>query len=276
LTELSPLFGADSDQASDLSDSQIVDEATFELRDKHLIVVRGSLPGIDRKVNLLIDTGATATLVNRRLARRAGLPNLPDMGIKLSAFGYGMKVERVLLRELQLGRRVITRSCLAADLPLKDIDIVVGLDILRGTSLTIDYEKSKVVFGGSSASQASVVLENEQDLVIVPVTINGQTVRLAVDTGAHSTVVYRKSAESWGKRIIGEKRVKVAHSGGFVQARQVTLSILKIGGMAIERPTLSILETENRTSKIDGFLAAASLGVTRIHFDFQRQAFSIE
>ncbi|RPJ58584.1 MAG: hypothetical protein EHM23_01765 [Acidobacteria bacterium] len=255
---------------------QTSDELPFELRDGHMIVVRGSLPGLDRNVNMLIDTGATATVVNRKLAKRVGLRTLPDMGIKLSAFGSGMKVERVLVRDLRLGRRVITRSCLASDLPWKDIDIVVGVDILRRTALTIDYESLKLVFGATSISQAAVALEDTEGLLVVQVMMNGQTIRLAVDTGAHLTAVYQKSVESWGKRVIGEKRVKVAHSGGFVQARQVTLSSLEIGGTGISRPTVAILETENANSRIDGFLGTASLGLKRIHFDFQGQALSVE
>jgi len=252
------------------------DEVPFELRDGHLIVVKGSLPGLDRMANLLVDTGATDTVVNRRLARRIGLRVLPDMGIKLAAFGSGMKVERVLVRELGLGRRVITRSCLSADLPWKDIDIVIGIDILRGASLTIDYETSKLVFDGPGGSEPRAAFKSQEGLVVVPVVMNGQTLRLAVDTGAHLIAVYRKSIEAWGQRVHGEKRVEIAHGGGFTEARQITLSSLEIGAAKISRPIVAILETDSPNSKIDGFLGTASLGLKRIHFDFQRQALSIE
>ncbi|RPJ60078.1 MAG: hypothetical protein EHM23_11750 [Acidobacteria bacterium] len=263
-------------QPARLFGQQAEDEVPFELRNGHLIVVKGSLAGLDRKANLLVDTGAAATVVNRKLARQVGLRALPDMGIKLAAFGSGMKVERVLVRELGLARRVITRSCLAADLPWKDIDIVIGLDILRGSSLTIDYENSKLVFGGPGAGEAATAFESQEGLVVVPVVMNGQTLRLAVDTGAHLIAVYRKSVQGWGKRAIGEKRVKVAHSGGVIEAREITVPSLEIGAAKISRPAVAILETDNPASKIDGFLGTASLGLKRIHFDFDRQAFSIE
>jgi len=99
---------------------------------------------------------------------------------------------------------------------------------------------------------------------------------MAVDTGAHLIAVYRKSVEGWGKRVIGEKQVKVAHSGGFIEARQITLASLEIGVAKISRPAVAILETDNPGSKIDGFLGTASLGLKRIHFDFQGQVLSIE
>ncbi|RPI21094.1 MAG: hypothetical protein EHM61_25590 [Acidobacteria bacterium] len=252
------------------------DEVPFELRDGHLIVIKGTLAGLDRMANLLVDTGAAATVVNRKLARQVGLRVFPDMGIKLAAFGSGMKVERVLVRELGLGRRVITRSCLSADLPWKDIDIVIGLDILSGASLTIDYERDLLVFGAAGVTEGSTPFESQEGLLVAPVAMNGRTLRLAVDTGAHMIAVYRKSVEDWGKRVIGEKRTKVAHSGGFIEAREITLPSLEIGTAKISRPAVAILQTDNPNSKIDGFLGTASLGLKRIHFDFQRQALSIE
>lgn len=255
---------------------QAEDEVPFELRDGHLIVVKGSLPGLDRMANLLIDTGSTVTLVSRKLTKRLGLRVLPDMGIKLAAFGSAMKVERVIVRELGLGRRVITRSCLSADLPWKDIDIVIGVNILRGTSLTIDYERSRLLFGDLGASEAATAFESREGLVVVPVSLNGRTLHLAVDSGAHLIAIYPRSTEGWGKRVIGEKRVELAHSGGFIEARQITLPSLQIGSIGINRPTVAILETDNPNSKIDGFLGTASLGLKRIQFDFQRQALWIE
>jgi predicted aspartyl protease len=271
LTDPSTLFAIQPEATAGQAD-----EVPFELREGHL-AIKGSLPGLDRKVNVVIDTGATTTYVQRKLAKRAGMRRLPDMGIKSFAFGAEMKVERVILRDLQLGHRLITRSCLAADLPLKEVDIVIGLDILRGTSLTIDYERSKVVFGGAGINKTPVALESEEALLVVPVTINGQIVRLAVDSGAHLTAIYRKSVASWAQqRFLGEKSVRVAHSGGFVPARQITVPSLQIGGTEIGRPTLVILETENARSKIDGFLAPASLGLNRVHFDFQQGTLSID
>ncbi len=264
-------------QPAGLFGQQAEDEVPFELRDGHLIVVKASVPGLDRMANLLVDTGAAATVVSRKLARQVGLRVLPNMGIKLAAFGSGMKVERVLVRELGLGRRVITRSCLSADLPWKDIDMVIGIDILRGASLTIDYKRSRLVFDGSGASEAAATaFESEEGLVVVPVVMNGQTLRLAVDTGAHLIAVYRRPVEGWGKRIMGEKRTKVAHSGGFVEARQIVLPSLEIGAAKISRPVVAILEADNPNSQIDGFLGTASLGLKRIHFDFERQNLWIE
>jgi predicted aspartyl protease len=254
--------------------SQAVDELSFKLLHGHFVVVTGSLPGLDRKVNLVIDTGSTHTFVSRKLARRVGLLNRPYLGVDCAAFGSKQKVQVVVLKGLQLGRRLITRPCLAGDLPWGDIDIVVGVDILRQSSLTIDYEKSKLVFGGASLSEATVALENEQGLPVVPVTIKGLTVRLVVDSGAHLTSVYRESVDSWGKNAIHEKWVRVAHGGGLVPARKMAVPSVEFAGLRISQPRVVILEAENSKFNIDGFLGTASLGLKRIHLDFERRVLS--
>jgi predicted aspartyl protease len=269
LTRLTPVFADQSNHATP-------DEVPFELRHGHHVIVKGSLPGLDRELNLLIDTGASCTFVNRKLVQRAGLQKLPDIGIRAAALGHGLKAQRVILRDLHLGHRVISRTCLAADLPWEGIDIVVGLDILRGTSLTIDYQSSKVVFGGRPVTAQTVALESDEGLLVVPVTMNGKTLRLAVDTGAHLSAVYEQRGDNWRKVAIGQKWVSVAHSGGFVQARQFTLSTARIETVELSRLTVVVLESENRSSRIDGFLSTSSLGVKQIHLDFHNRAFSLQ
>jgi predicted aspartyl protease len=238
--------------------------------------VKGTLPGVARTVNVLIDTGATATLINRKLARTAALRNLPPLGVTLTAFGLPLAVERVVIDDLRLGGRIITRSCLAADLGRDDIDIILGLDVLRGTSLTIDYEHSKLRFGASSSKAQSAVLEEEEGLLVVPVTLNGKTMRLAVDTGAHITVIYQESCPVGNRRTQDEKLVTIAHSGGATVARQFTLYDLQVGEAWIGRTSLAVLTIDNNQSTIDGFLGTASLGLKRVHLDFELQALRIE
>ncbi len=252
------------------------DEVPFKLVDGYLIVVNGTLPGVAQTVNVLIDTGATATLINRKLARTAGLRNLPPLGVTLTTFGLPVAVERVVIDGLRLGGRIITRSCLAADVRRDDIDIVLGLDVLRGTSLTIDYEHSKLRFGASSPKEQSAVFKEEEGLLVVPVTLNGKTMRLAVDTGAHITVLYQESCPVGNRRTQDEKLVKIAHSGGSTVARQFTLYDLQVGEAWIGRTSLAVLTVGNKESTIDGFLGTANLGLKRVHLDFELQALRIE
>jgi len=250
------------------------DEVPFELRNGYLVVVQGSLPGVDRKVNLLIDTGTTDTFVDRKLAKRAGLRELPDLRIRSAAFGRDLKVKRVVVRDLQLGSRVISRSCLAADLPLNNIDVVIGLDILGRSSFTIDYENSKLVFEDQPVAGPKVPFRNEEGLLIVPVSMSGETIRLAIDTGAHLTAVYAGAVKSLDKRALDEKLVKVAHSAGTASGRQITLPTVQLGATELDRLPIVLLQAK-KPGSVDGFLGTASLGLARLHLDFGNQVLSL-
>jgi len=254
------------------------DELPFDLLLGHMIIVKGFLPGLTRKANLLIDTGSTVTVVNRELVKQLRMDRISDKGgeTKASAFGSEMKVERVVLRQLQLGRRRISRPCLAADLPWKEVDILIGLDILRATSLTIDYAKRKVAFGAGFGAGQPVFFQNEQNLAVVPVTMAGVALRLVIDTGAHLPVVYEMRVEGWGEKVPGQKRAKVVHGGGTMQAMRVTVSEAQIGEKRLTDLGVLVLPNKNSHPALDGFLGTASLGLNRIHLDFAHQALYLE
>ncbi|RPJ87588.1 MAG: hypothetical protein EHM18_00375 [Acidobacteria bacterium] len=260
------------------ADDRDPDELPFELLQGHLIIVKAFLPGLVRKANLLIDTGATATVVSRDVAEQLSMDRISDGGVgtRASAFGAAIKVERVVLRQLHLGRRVISRPCLAAELPWKEVDILVGLDILRSASLTVDYQKRKVAFGQAFAAGQPVPLEIVQKLIVAPVRLYGLTLRLVVDTGALSPVVHEKRVEAWGQQTLGQKRVKLSHGGGTMKARQVTLPDGQIGGLEFADIVIHILPGEHSNPSIDGFLGPASLGLETIHLDFERQTLYVE
>ena len=69
--------------------------------------------------------------------------------------------------------------------------------------------------------------------------------------------------------------MKIAHSGGSTVARQFTLSDLQVGEAWIGR-TFAVLTIDNNQSTIDGFLGTASLGLKRVHLDFELQTLRIE
>jgi len=259
------------------ADDQDPDEVPFEFLQGHLIIVKAFIPGLVRKANLLIDTGASVTVVNRELADQLSLDRISDGGVgtRASAFGAAMKVERVVLRQLHLGRRVISRPCLAGELPWKEVDILVGLDILRTASLTVDYQKRKVAFGQAFAAGQRVPFEIVQKLVVAPVKLHGVTLRLVVDTGALSPVVYQKRVEAWGEAL-GQKRVKLVHGGGTMKARLITLPAGEIGKVEFADIAVHILPDEHSNPAIDGFFGPGSLGLERIHLDFESQAFYVK
>src|SRR5207248_1367474 len=68
---------------------------------------------------------------------------------------------------------------------------IVGLDILSMHNFTIDYKKKKIIFAPSAALKNSVRFERQAPLLTVKATIEGQEVRLIVDSGTLGVVVSR-------------------------------------------------------------------------------------
>lgn len=64
------------------------------------------------------------------------------------------------------------------------IDAIVGLDLLRLESVTLDYRARKVIFGVPSRLKRARGMESKLPYLSVKANIGGHTVRLLVDTGA--------------------------------------------------------------------------------------------
>jgi hypothetical protein len=176
-------------------------EIPFKLNN-HLILVEGSA-GNDTKLRFLVDTGATHSIVDDRVVRRLGLTIEPMEPGKYrgTAFGRKMKLRKVLLPRLRLGTLQTSMSCFAADLSgfAIEIDGLIGLDLLQrrsaslidcatrqianGQGLTIDFETRKIIFGRTECLEHQALLDTGETDIAVAVNIQGQELRLALDTG---------------------------------------------------------------------------------------------
>lgn len=112
------------------------------------LVVRAVLNG-KRPANLIVDTGATVSVISWRLAWDLGLvpsPHAPRM--RLETAGGPVEAPVVKLEAVSLGR-AHAREVLAAvhDLPTRDgqIDGVLGLTFLRGFIVTIDSAEGRLI-----------------------------------------------------------------------------------------------------------------------------------
>src|ERR1700722_17801790 len=121
----------------------------FELYRDYLIVAPGKA-GKWKGLNLLIDTGATPTVLDRQLAQKLGLEEEPA---SITLVNGKMAAGRATIPSLEFGpmRRdnlpvmVEDLSFFQKALPVR-IDAVIGLDVL-GSAFEIDYLARKIYFG---------------------------------------------------------------------------------------------------------------------------------
>ena len=117
---------------------------------KGLIVVSAELwgPSDNAVLRLALDTGATGTIVNTEMLVALGYDPALTSDRDQILTGSGVElVPRILLdRILVLGKECARFPVLGHTMPPSaGIDGILGLDFLRGLSLTIDFRAGQVV-----------------------------------------------------------------------------------------------------------------------------------
>jgi predicted aspartyl protease len=255
-------------------------EIPIRIEDR-LIMVEASI-GQTNGLKFLLDTGASNSLVDKKLVKRLGLKPEGDQEFLLMAFGQMSKGKRVLLPGLHLGSILASMLCFETDLAPWGVDGIIGLDFLRrkkvanretlevleNKSFTIDFESGKIQFGCPEQLEYQAPLVSDPVQIVVGAKIQGQSVRLAVDTGARSSVLFNRSHEGWLDRLPVVGAMILIQLGGKEQQCEVTLPSFQLGTDTWSN--LSAIVVDARNQSIDGVMAVAPLKMKVLHIDFER------
>lgn len=248
-------------------------ELPFRLYRGHFILVKGTLGGTEMK--LILDTGSSHTVVQKSFTRKAGLKIIP--GGEGKSFGKRTRYDRVILRGLRFGEFVTTAVCYVKELPWKDVDAMIGLDILKRTNFTIDFQQEKLIFGsGAPGNSERVPFEFASSLVLIDVAQGDRSLKLSVDTGSELTSLSQDSVRA-SVRYLAKARGHcrtVIHVAGQSEACAVELPALKAGKSTWTDLPALILDNQRGDSGRDGVLGVLSLDLAWIHFDFDSQVLS--
>jgi hypothetical protein len=258
-----------------LADSS-ADPYRFQLHQGFLIVVQGSLSGAS--LDLLLDTGTPTTILDRTVVRHIGSPRVVT---RIRAVGRTLAAERVELPELTWpGGTSRQLTVLAADLgglarrTGVEVDGILGLDVLRGHCISIDYRAKRIGLapGKLAGSRTTVPLERVDGLVTAPARIGARRLRLAVDTGANSIVLFR--AASPGTMLGPSGTVAGAGAIDEVPVRVTVPEFLLIGpAHLVDRPVL-ISAAPPLSASLDGLLGVTALAATRVQLDLRGMTLS--
>jgi predicted aspartyl protease len=238
----------------------------FKLYAGYLIVVEGRVGPLGG-LRFVLDTGSTYSVVSREIADKLQLPLRPG---KVVAVNKTMATQWAVAPSLEFGAvRMPEIAVMVDDLtyfrPLPaNVDAVIGLDVLRRQSFSINFRDRKVTFGTSEAESYGVPMKSDAVCLSVEVGIEDRLVPVIVDTGIRGLLLYEDRLRARAVREL------IAFSiGGTLQSKLAMVKV-RLGPTDIDPRVLLVpAPTDNVLSGIGGFFGVASLQARRVGFDFE-------
>jgi len=241
----------------------------FQLRCGFLIVVEGRVGSL-APLKFILDTGATRTVIDSKLAQKLSLSRRKG---QLLNFDRSVKVDRTNLPELQLGSLTVRNlPVIVGDLKhlsgfAEGVDAIIGLDLLRASqSLLIDYQKGVVTFRTPSPD----VLKDAKhaQVLTIQLPIQGQPVHLIVDTGLQGLLLYQDRVRRHLPELKLSGTISQAHVGRLT-GQTATLAGIRVGSGELQSSALLLRHApDSLPYDLDGYLGTEALHAQMIELDF--------
>jgi predicted aspartyl protease len=254
--------------AQDLAKSAISPTIPFKLQANFLVVVKGQVGDLDG-LNFILDTGASYTLIDRKVADRLKLRRLPG---KITNFNHDVPVDWAEIPDLRVGPiQIGALPVLVARLSeysefAKNVDGIIGLDLLgRSKRLFIDYERQTVSWelpsddGGRPPSATYLA---------IPFMVQGFPMHLIIDTGLQGILLYKDRLHKALPAVRTEGEA-IEVGMGHLQTTRVKLpGVSLVGPETVATVFLTDGPSLGDLPGIDGYLGIAALKAKRVEFDF--------
>ena len=254
-------------------------EVPFELYNGNLIIVKAAIGPI-KNVNMILDTGTSPTAVSQEMADRLKLPGKTEL---LQTLNGTIQTKSFILSRIQIGRlyadsiRVVVQDLSFMERSLGiPLGGIAGLDLLSTGSFTIDYRRRKIVFGPIAASEKAVRFETLIPFLTVKAKIEGQEVRLLVDSGTWGLLVYRNRLQTTLEQLRLDPNASISSPGGMTGVRWLRAGV-SLGENSLGAVNVAIADVDSDTQNdFDGLLGFAKMGFRKVSFDFENGLFGWE
>ena len=242
-------------------------EIPFQLGAGYLILIEGRIGKLE-KLKFVVDTGASQSVVNRRIADKLGLAREAGGIFKFQQFAA---VEWAVFPEVEFGPIDVRNARLMVDrlaqpsTGIGDVDAIVGLDLLGlSRGFLLDYEAKTIQFSTGPDLQPKKVT-----CLTVEVLLQGHPVNLVADTGMHGILLYEDSL----RRRFPKLNLKDEKKGvriGQLFGTQAKLDRVRLGASESQVTVYLIKRpSEGLPDDIDGYLGMDALNAQWIEFDFE-------
>jgi predicted aspartyl protease len=249
----------------------------FRLYKGNLIVVKATIGSI-KNVNMILDTGTNRSIISKELASRL---KMSEGSEPIETLNGTLQVKSLILPDIQLGSfhaaslRVLVQDFATMESNLgMSIGGVVGLDILSAGPLTIDYERKSVTFGSAITLRNAVPFASTAPFLTVLTTVNGQQVRLLLDSGTSELLLFRGRLHIAPNEAHVDQASSVSTTGGSARLSWLHTNV-SLGTSALGVHKVAIADADPDPA-FDGLLSFAGMGFHRVSFDFEKKVFSWE
>jgi len=253
-------------------------EIPFKLVQGFGIVVHGEI-GSRHDLNFLLDTGAVPSVLSQRAASQMGVRGVRS---SLTVLNKDIQAEYVEVEGVRLGWVHADRLPMAVvDLAHLDlrlgirIDAIIGLDLLVGQDISIDYKHRTITRGLSGLARHSISVESLSasgaPYWVVPISLGGATFRLLLDTGANDVGLFAPRASTLFRPV---RNQTIAHQTATGEQNVITLPpmTLVLSDAKFKNQSAVILgEAPGALREFDGVLGPTVLGITRIELDWEQK-----
>jgi predicted aspartyl protease len=253
---------------------------SFELSAGYLIVVVGRIGGLTN-LRFVLDTGATRSVVDRKVADRLRVPRQHGQR-QVFSFDKTVTLEQAVFQDVQFGPvRLPNPSMLVADLAQfsdfgRDVDAVIGMDLLRTRNLAIDYDSRKLSFGPVVQAGFATVPQADPLFFTVTILIQKHPVHLIVDTGVEGVLLYEDRLLENVPNLKLERRTESTSLGKRLRATWATVPRVSIGSADYDAKVLLVKASPGQSLRgIDGYIGTASLRARAIEFNFTARTLTL-
>lgn len=273
-------FGSPSPKPADgVEHRSPAEEVPFQLFNDNLVIVRATVGKVNN-VNMILDTGTSPSAISQELADRLKLNGKTEF---LQTLNGTIQTRSLILPYIQIGpweARPI--RVLVQDLSFMERSLgialggIAGLDILRTGSFTIDYRRKKVIFGRIAASENAVRFETQEPYLTVKAMIEGQEVRLLVDSGTWGLLVYRNRLQTTQEQVHFDSNASISSPGGMTHVGWFWAGVsLGQENLGTRRVAIADIDSDPQND-FDGLLGFAKMGFLKVSFDFENGLFGWE
>jgi len=243
----------------------------------YLVIAEGAIGNI-RKLNFLVDTGACPSVVDKKIALDLQLAEQPE---RVNLWNKSVQAGQVVIPSLSLGPvRVESIPVLSEDLSFLQkalgfkVHAIIGLDVLRKSSFTINYKTKEILFGSPESLTYSVPFDTDTPVVTVRMGFQDRRLRMVVDSGGPDLTLFRsRVSQPAGLQTLGTETV--ADAGGTFQRTKVRIPELYLGKETVGTQTAFLVDDrKDEGDDFDGVLGVRGLQLWRVAFDFENRRFS--